>query len=463
MKFLWILGMAFFVACVTGRVSSVSSSKPLQEHASEPVRLEPVPVRANTAAIENLTIGDVIRMEEPNTQNLYDDSRYDFPITMNSRVEGWIDYFTGRGRQHMERYLARSSRYIPQMKVILKRADMPEDLVYLALIESGFNLRARSRAKAVGPWQFIKGTGTRYGLRVDGWVDERRDPIRSTEAAAQYLRDLYLMFESWYLAASAYNAGEYKILRAVEELRTNNYWRICETNFLRRETKDYIPKLISAAIIAKNPTRYGFSDVAYQDPLEFENVIVDFPIPLKELARMADTSLEDVEDLNPALRRSMVPPGERYSIRIPVGTRLLTERGLVEFRKGTDGVVPFEHLVQKGETLDFLSRKYQIRPSDLMSANNLLRGERILPGNRLLIPRKGSAAMPVSVEGARKTPEIRRPSSLQEIYLTHKVKRGESLWTIAELYNVRIQDLFRWNRLKNSRIQAGIRLKVKRN
>ena len=208
--------------------------------------------------IENITIEDILRNEEPNTQTLYDNSRYDFPITMNSKVEGWIDYFTGRGRDHMERYLSRSSRYMPIMRKILKQEGVPEDLVYLALIESGFNLQAKSRAKAVGPWQFIRSTGIRYGLRVDAWIDERQDPIQSTVVAAKYLKDLYLMFESWYLAASAYNSGEYKILRAIETLKTNNYWRICKSRAIRRETKDYVPKLVAAAIIAKNPARYEF-------------------------------------------------------------------------------------------------------------------------------------------------------------------------------------------------------------
>ncbi|MEZ4751578.1 MAG: lytic transglycosylase domain-containing protein [Bdellovibrionota bacterium] len=176
------------------------------------------PGRSNVEKIESLTIDDVVKREEPSTAGLYDNSRYDFPITINSKVEGWMDYFTGRGRVHFERYLGRSSRYIPLMKHILRNAGLPEDLVYLAMIESGFNIRAQAMARAVGPWQFMPATGTRYGLRVDSWIDERQDPIRSTEAAARYLKDLYLMFESWYLAAAAYNAGENKLLRAVREL-----------------------------------------------------------------------------------------------------------------------------------------------------------------------------------------------------------------------------------------------------
>ena len=339
------IATAFLVSCASQdkRESSSASTaekpdaigKVIEETPSD-AESRPKPELRSAAEIENLTIGEVIRIEEPNTANLYDNSRYDFPITMNSKVEGWIDYFTGRGRPHMERYLSRSSRYIPRMKEALRKTGMPEDLVYLALIESGFNLRAKSRAKAVGPWQFIKSTGVRYGLRVDAWIDERRDPLRSTEAASKYLKDLYLMFESWYLAASAYNAGEYKILRAIEELHTNNYWRICETRVLRRETKDYIPKLIAAAIIAKNPNRYGFDDVAYQDPLEFETIHVDFPVRLGELAKIVDAPEEDLEDLNPALRRGIVPPGEAFEIRVPVGSRLIAERAIASLKKKPD-------------------------------------------------------------------------------------------------------------------------------
>ncbi len=414
---------------------------------------------------EKLTIGDVIRLEEPNTQNLYDNSRYDFPITVNARVEGWIDYFTGRGRDHMVRYLGRSGKYIPIMKQIFKKSGLPEDLVYLALIESGFNLRAKSRAKAVGPWQFMKPTGKRYGLRVDGWVDERRDPLKSTQAAANYLKDLYLMFESWYLAASAYNAGEYKVLRAIEELKTNNYWRISDTKMLRKETKDYIPKLIAAAIIAKNPNKYGFQEVVYQEPLEFEEVNISTPIRLREIAKVADASEDDILDLNPHFVRGMVPPDGSYEVKVPVGKRVIVERTLAS-NGGLDmekGEVPKEHVVRAGESLQSISNKYRLQPRDLAAANNLSTKEKLSPGSTLLIPKtQGGHQSKKEVAKKRDVSSVTPPAlASTDGFIIHTVKNGESLWSISEKYNVTVQNIFKWNTLKKSQIFPGKKLKIK--
>lgn len=426
----------------------------LEKETPSPVKVPSSEVSDKTPHdIENLTIGEVIRLEEPNTQNLYDNSRYDFPITINARVEGWIDYFTGRGRPHMERYLARSSRYIPVMRQTLKREGLPEDLVYLALIESGFNVRASSRARAVGPWQFIKATGKRYGLRVDAWIDERRDPIQSTEAAAHYLKDLYLMFESWYLAASAYNAGEYKILRAIEQLKTNNYWRICETTWLRRETKDYIPKLIAAAIIAKNPDKYGFDDIDYQEPLQFDTITVDFPITLRQVAGIVKVSSEELQDLNPELLRNQVPPGiGAYELKIPPGSRVLVERTLTALDKRVVATSPSSYIVQPGDSLASIGRKYKVTVRELASANNLSPREKLASGLALIIP-----------HGDRKrTSEVAtRRTDNNDGYFHHTVRRGESLWSISERYNVTVQDLFRWNNLTRSQIHPGKRIRVK--
>ena len=187
------------------------------------------------------------------------ESRFDYPVTVNSRVEYWVDYFCGRGREVFTRYLERSEFFIPYIKPLLKQNGMPEDLVFLAMIESGFNNLARSRARAVGPWQFISATGKRYGLMVNWWVDERRDVKKSTLAAIEYLKDLNSMFQSWELAAAAYNSGEAKIARAVRRFGTKDFWTISKHRFLKQETRDYVPKIIAAAIVSKNREQFGFA------------------------------------------------------------------------------------------------------------------------------------------------------------------------------------------------------------
>ena len=187
-------------------------------------------------------------------------SVFDIPVEMNRSVEKWVDYFTGRGRDRFAHYLERSEYFIPFLKPILKNAKAPEDLVYLAMIESGFNNNARSNARAVGAWQFISATGRRYGLDVNWWVDERRDVEKSTIAAVQYLKDLNAMYGSWYLAWASYNAGEAKVGRAIKKYKTNDFWDLCKGSYLRPETKNYVPKLIAAAIVGKNRKQFGFEE-----------------------------------------------------------------------------------------------------------------------------------------------------------------------------------------------------------
>lgn len=215
------------------------------------------------------TVGEVIQAAPKATPVTYGDlvvqgvklknTQFDYPITVNSRVEYWVDYFTGRGRKHFVKYLERSEYFIPYIAPLLKQNNMPEDLVYLAMIESGFNNHARSFAKAVGPWQFMSATGKRYGLMVNWWVDERRDIRKSTLAAVEYLKDLYGMFQSWELAAAGYNAGENKIARAIQRYGTKDFWSLARHRFLRPETRDYVPKLIAAALISKNRELFGFA------------------------------------------------------------------------------------------------------------------------------------------------------------------------------------------------------------
>jgi hypothetical protein len=231
-----------------------------------------------------------------------ENTSFDFPFTLNSRVLHWVDYFTGRGRKHFERYLERSELFIPFILPLLRENKMPEDLVYLAMIESGFNNLARSHAKAVGPWQFVSATGKRYGLAVNWWVDERRDTHKSTLAAIAYLKDLHEMFGSWELAAASYNAGEGKVARAIRRYGTQDFWALTRHRYLRQETRDYVPKIIAAAIVAKNRTQFGFAPGG-EKPSEGEVVTSDGAVvvvektqePSQEVAAQAgDESIETV-------------------------------------------------------------------------------------------------------------------------------------------------------------------------
>jgi len=257
------------------------------------------------------------------------------PLTFNSKIGYFINYYQSKGRPTFSRWLSRSSRYIPMMKEIFKRQGIPEDLVYVAMIESGFQIHARSFANAVGPWQFMSGTGRNYSLRIDPWIDERKDPLKATMAAAQYLKELSEIFDGdWYLAAAGYNAGENKILRAINMYNTNDFWKLTRGSYLKRETREYVPKLLAAAIIAKDPTRYGFSEVTYLPPIEFDIVKIPIRTDLELVAKLAGTSYENIRELNPDLRHRCTPPNNPdFQLKIPKGTRKRFEAEYAKIRE----------------------------------------------------------------------------------------------------------------------------------
>jgi membrane-bound lytic murein transglycosylase D len=245
------------------------------------------------------------------------------PLTINSKVGYFIEYFQASGRQTFSRWLSLSSRYIPMMKEVFKRNGLPEDLVYVAMIESGFRMHARSIANAVGPWQFMSGTGRNYSLRIDQWIDERKEPLKATVAAARYLKELSGIFNGdWYLAAAGYNAGENKILRAIDRYNSNDFWELSRGSYLKRETREYVPKLLAAAIIARDPARFGFSDVAKLPPIEFDTVRIPTRTDLKLVAKLAGTSYANIRALNPDLLHWCTPPNyPDFQMKIPKGTR----------------------------------------------------------------------------------------------------------------------------------------------
>jgi membrane-bound lytic murein transglycosylase D len=304
-------------------------------------------------------------------------------------VSRQITLFTERIREKFSLWLSRSGKYLELMTGILKEQDIPEEMVFLPLIESGFNPNAYSPANAAGYWQFISSTAKRYGLAINWWRDERRDPVKSTVAAANYLKDLHEMFGSWNLAMAAYNAGEGKIMRALNRTKADDYWSLLPTNQIKKETKDYVPKFIAASLIAYNPENYGFSDLEFHPPLSYETVILQSPIDLEVAAECAEVPLEVIRDLNPELKRWCTPPDTReYSLRIPEGKKEIFQENLSLIPEKDRFTVDL-YTVRKKDTFLSISRKTGVPVEVILDLNDM---EHIMPlsaGTKIYLPPKG--------------------------------------------------------------------------
>lgn len=404
---------------------------------------------------------------------------YDVPIVLNESVEDYIEYFQTEIRDRFKLWLERSGRYIPIMREIFKEHGLPEDLVFVALIESGFNPYAYSRARAVGPWQFIKGTGRLYGLRIDNWIDERRDPIKSTRAAARYLRDLYDRFGSWPLAMAGYNAGEGKIGRALVKAKADDFWDLRSTRYIRRETKGYVPKFMAATIIAKNPERYGFT-LDYHEPLRYDVITLPGSADLRVVAQAAGVLYEEIKALNPELRTELTPPNmEQYLVKLPVGTQQTFTDAysqIPEERK----IIGTRYSIRRNDTLAAISKRFGTSVSLLREINHLPQKHLLQVGDILFIPklqsvpreskpRVASARKPsLKIAAASKKPPVqmaaiekwdRLNSADEGKKILYRVKDGDTLWDISKSFNVSVQDLKRFNGLgKRSMIRPGDRL-----
>jgi membrane-bound lytic murein transglycosylase D len=371
----------------------------------------------------------------------------DIPLTLNSKVEYFLYYFQTRGKPSFSRWLSHSARYIPMMKEILRREGMPEDLVYVAMIESGFQMHARSWANAVGPWQFMPGTGRRYDLRIDQWIDERKDPVKATTAAALYLKELYSLFKGdWYLAAAGYNAGENKILRAISMYNTNDFWEISQGSYLKPETKQYVPKLLAAAIIAKDPARYGFSDIAYLTPIEYDTVTIPSRTNLDLAAKLSGTTYESIKELNPDLLHWCTPPNyPNYQLKIPKGSKLkfaLEYAEIPEDQRFTERVMYSRYKVRKRETLKSVARRFGTSPAAVAKLNGLGLKSRIA-GKSLLVPVKQS------VDFNHEGRPVRSAAAAKGSYVKYyTVKHGDTLSSLAKRFDVSAKLLSAWNKLK---------------
>ena len=306
-------------------------------------------------------------------------------------VAKYLNIFTEGLRKPFSRWLARSSRYISVMKQILYENNIPGDIVFLSMIESGFSPYAYSRAKAVGPWQFVAATAKRYGLKINWWIDERRDPIKSTMAAAMYLKDLHNMFGSWGLAMAAYNAGEGAVKRALGKVGGDNYWDLCLTRGIADETKDYVPKFLAARTIAMDPEGHGFANIVYEGGFSYDEVVLWQPVDLEVAARCAGVSVDEIRALNPELTRWCTPLDVKsYILRIPKNT-------LMVFLDNLSKLTPGERLplraytAKRRDTLARIARRFRLPVTVIVELNNLkTRRQRwIRPGERILLPPAG--------------------------------------------------------------------------
>jgi len=309
--------------------------------------------------------------------------------TATRAIKRSFDLYTNNIKKRFSVWLERSARYLEIMKEILKEKNMPEDLVFLPIIESGFDPKAYSSARAAGPWQFIAGTAKRYGLVIDWWRDERKDPVKSTVAAADYLKDLYSMFGSWSLALAAYNAGEGKIAKALRRTDSDNLWSLLDTKQIRKETKDYVPRYIAATIIANTPENYGFRDLSYHEPFEYDEVILYTPVDLEVIAKCAGTGVDEIRELNPELRRWSTPPNiSEYTLRLPVGTADAFIENLSNMPDDT--LFSYDlHMVKKNETLKTIAARTGVPVSTILAMNALAGIERLHAGEKIKLPPRG--------------------------------------------------------------------------
>jgi membrane-bound lytic murein transglycosylase D len=397
---------------------------------------------------------------------------HDVPVPLNQRVRAFIALFQGRLHEFLEEGMKRGSRYLPMIQSVFRAEGLPLDLAYVPLVESAFKPNAVSRAKAKGVWQFMRGTGVENGLRQDWYIDERSDPEKATVAAAKYLATLVSLFHGdWHLALASYNGGPGRVQRAIKASRRGDFWALAaKPRLLPRETRDYVPMILAAIAIARNPAQYGFSFES-EAPHTYETVTLSGPVDLRHVAEWVDTTIDDIRMLNPELRRWTTPVRDSgYELKVPVGTAAIV-------RERLDSVAAAEltslnwYTVKPGQTLASIARQLRVSRTDLAEANYLKASSRVTPGQQLVVPREATALMAARPDRAVPAADGRPlpghaavpvvdPSGAEQIRVLYRVKRGDTLASIARIFRTSVASLQAWNRLRGTRIRAGQRLTI---
>jgi membrane-bound lytic murein transglycosylase D len=410
-------------------------------------------------------LNDVVRMDLKATP-------HDIDIPLNTKVLSYVQLFQGRLHDFMAEGLDRGARYLPMIQRVFKREGLPLDLAYVPLVESAFKPNARSRARAQGMWQFMSGTAGENGLRYNWFVDERSDPEKATEAAAKYLRELADEFDGdWHLALASYNGGPGRVERAMARGRSDDFWKLSATSrYLPRETREYVPMVLAAMVIGRHPAQYGFQ-VSPQPLPAVDAVTLSKPVDLRRIAEWTGTTIDEIQDLNPELTRWTTPVREDdYTLKVPAGSGDLVRVRILE--SGEQDLASLQwYSVRKGETLTSIARKLKVSRTDLAQANDLRTSSRLSVGQQLIVPVAATALMAARTEREAplleaKANEIapalsaRTATAGNRIKTTYQVRRGDTLYRIARLFETTVQSVKRWNGLSGDDIKAGDRLTV---
>ncbi len=448
-------------------------------------RIDSLPSNASIFAFREKFNQEMAKMDIRNVPlPRMDLSKTEIPLTINTDVEQCIAYFTeGNGRPFMEKWLARTGKYFPMMKQIMKEEHVPEEIIHLAMMESGLNPAAVSWAKAVGMWQFIDATGSLYGLHSNWWFDMRRDPVAATRAAARFLRDLDNQLGDWHLALAAYDCGATRIMQAEAQANSKSYWDI--RPFLPKETQRYVPLFIATTLISMDPVRYGFNNIIYDAPLKFDTVHLKEAVDLKALAKAAGVSDLEVKELNPELLQPSTPPAELclpdgYCLRLPSGTasNFYDKLAAIPITERRPWLV---HTVARGETMRSIAKLYGIAPDQLAEYNDMSPTDKVKRGEHLRVPmavmgpQTGSAddsantqtASADSTHGTSVSPKRVSMQAAADIaepktrLIKHRVRHGETLQSIASANRVTVASLRKWNDLsRHSKLRKGEMLKI---
>ena len=397
---------------------------------------------------------------------------HDIPIPEHAKVLSYVEVMQGRMRDYIQDSLVRGAKYMPMIQSVFRAEGLPLDLAYIPIIESSFKTNALSKASAKGPWQFMKPTAKEHGLKTDWFIDERSDPEKSTVAAAKYLKALSRMFNGdWNLVLAAYNGGPGRVSRAMRRSGVDDFWRLSSTSkYLPRETREYVPLIMAAMIIGRNPAQYGFEAIT-ADPIAYEKVSMPQATDLRRVAEWTGSTVDEIQALNPELRRWTTPVKyPKYEMKVPTGTADRLNAMLAEGSPADFSALNW-YSAKKGETLLTVARRFGVSRADVAEANNLTAKSRLRPGQELIIPRAPATLLAARTERAAPiavaSRAIAEPVAVAAVttparveHLTYKVKRGDTLFSIAQLFDTTVAKIKSWNRLSSNRIAPGAKLKI---